>query len=60
MTNKILIVEDDQMILNSLSEALSLKDYDVYQSITLSQADDVLKCYTEKSRWFYVMSLIII
>lgn len=43
MTNKILIVEDDQMILNSLSEVLSLKDYDVYQSITLSQADDVLK-----------------
>lgn len=42
MTNKILIVEDDQMILNSLSEALSLKDYDVYQSITLSQASEVL------------------
>lgn len=42
MAAKILIVEDDQMILNSLSEALSLKGYNLYRSATLAQANKQL------------------
>ena len=45
MNKTILVVEDDVMILQSLSEALQLKQYQVYTSESLEQAKKVLQNY---------------